>query len=75
MVNSIGVDINEVVKHKHLSGQLQFVCGLGPRKSLHIIESISHQVGRLKMRFEFWAFKIIEKTVYTNAIGFLKVIN
>jgi len=33
VVNSVGVEINEILNFKHLESQFQFVCGLGPRKA------------------------------------------
>ncbi len=55
---------------------MQFICGLGPRKAQHLIEQIegiSEQNGELTFRMELWARKILDKTVYINCIGFLKV--
>lgn len=40
LVNSIGVDIRACVTSKHLAKQLQFVCGLGPRKATKILEKV-----------------------------------
>lgn len=73
MVNIVGLDLNEIVAHKHLSAQLQFISGLGPRKAFHIIQMIETETGPLKLRNEFHILKILEKTVYYNAIGFLKI--
>lgn len=37
MVNLVGVDLNQIKDHPHLQNQLQFVCGLGPRKALNLL--------------------------------------
>ena len=41
VVNDIGVDINLVCEHEHMSAMLQFVSGFGPRKSKKLISNIS----------------------------------
>ena len=33
VVNKVGVDINRIGKFPHMSAPLQFICGLGSRKS------------------------------------------
>lgn len=52
---------------------LQFVCGLGPRKARFIIETIKKRMGSLRFRMQLWVDKLMAKTVYVNAIGFIKV--
>lgn len=42
-VNEVGVDINAVINEKHLEPMLQFVSGLGPRKSRHILEVLRNE--------------------------------
>ena len=37
-VNEVGVDINQVLAFPYTAPLLQFVCGLGPRKSSQIIK-------------------------------------
>lgn len=32
-LNKVGVDINLVIEHEHMFNQIQFLSGLGPRKS------------------------------------------
>jgi len=70
--NEIGVDINRVVRYRHLAAPLQFICGLGPRKSQHLIDRIS-QSRSLKYRMEIFVREYVEKTVYLNCIAFIKV--
>jgi hypothetical protein len=38
VVNKAGVDLNRVLRHPHLNGTVQFVCGLGPRKARQLLE-------------------------------------
>lgn len=72
--NNVGVDINRVVKHRHLASPLQFICGLGPRKAAHLIDSITYNIpGGVKMRSELFP-QCLSKTVYINAIGFIKIL-
>jgi len=40
--NDVGVDINRIIKHKHLVSPLQFICGLGVRKANEVIDKIAH---------------------------------
>ena len=46
-LHSVGVDINRVVNHRHASGTLQYVCGLGPRKAQGLINSIYRQGAKI----------------------------
>jgi len=77
MVNSVGVDINEVITHRHGANQLQFLCGLGPRKAAYFLEFMSNpnmlNVGVLRFRSEVYIAKLFEKNVYFNVAGFLKI--
>lgn len=71
--NNVGVDINQIIKHRHLSAPLQFIAGLGVRKSNELIERISHEmVGGVHTRIELFN-GILNKTVYINCIGFIKI--
>jgi len=72
VVNSVGVDINRVVQHKHASYLLQFVSGLGPRKAAGIISFIYRSSGLITVRAELESY--LERIVYTNCAGFIKVL-
>ncbi|KAJ6249222.1 transcription elongation factor spt6 [Anaeramoeba flamelloides] len=72
VVNKVGVNFDEIYIHKHKSSILQFVSGLGPRKSQSIIQQFS---SRNVSREEFLKSNIIDKCIETNCIGFLKFIN
>ena len=77
MVNNVGVDINEVIAHRHGANQIQFLCGLGPRKAAYFLEFMSNpnvlNVGVLRFRSEVYITKLFEKIVYVNIAGFLKI--
>lgn len=38
VVNEVGVDPNRVLDFPHVTGLIQFVCGLGPRKGSALIK-------------------------------------
>ena len=53
-VNEVGIDINQTLAYPYTVPLLQFVCGLGPRKSSQIIKvgvnkSIKHLLKRSKL--------------------------
>lgn len=73
VVNKIGVDLNEVLQYPHLEAPLQFLCGLGARKAKFILDTLRKRVGRVRYRMQLWVDKLMGKTVYINAIGFIKV--
>jgi transcription elongation factor SPT6 len=70
--SNVGVDINRIIRHRHLASTLQFVPGMGPRKAAHLIEKIQHELGALRFRRELFE-SFIAKTVYINTIGFIKI--
>lgn len=39
-LNNVGVDINQVIEQEHCHNQLQFLSGLGPRKSQKLIQRL-----------------------------------
>jgi transcription elongation factor SPT6 len=49
-VNEIGIDLNLVVDHDHMHSMLQFVSGLGPRKSKNLIDRIKQLGSKLITR-------------------------
>ena len=42
-VNDVGVDLNRCNQSPHTANCLQYVCGLGPRKSQHILKVLRQQ--------------------------------
>ena len=71
-VNRKGVDINQCIRQPHLEKQLQFVCGLGPRKAKALVEKIKTDLGSVKKRNELTK-AFLDVNVYTNAVGFIKI--
>jgi len=48
--NEVGVDINRAINFPHTATLLQFVCGLGPRKSQALIKTLKQNNQRLENR-------------------------
>lgn len=72
--NNVGVDINRSIKHKHLAAPLQFICGLGIRKSNDLIDKIAQNFpSGVHMRQEVFV-DLLKRNVYTNCIGFIKIL-
>ena len=74
----IGVDVNQVVRHGHLSAPLQFVPGLGPRKARQMILSclnsgkfVQTREGDIKSLLKGPAGS---EYVYTNAAAYLRIV-
>ena len=76
-VSAVGLDFNEAIRFDHLNASLQFICGLGPKKATHLIETMRSKGKNgfqgLRSRAQFLTEKLMEKRVYTNCAGFLKV--
>lgn len=70
VTNLIGVDLNRAKDHFHLRKQLGFVSGLGPRKSMYLIEKIT-LVGELINRNHIRIY--FDDKITTNCSGFLKI--
>lgn len=68
----VGVNINLMATMKHLSGPLQFACGLGPRKAKYILQMVSKK-GILIERNELLEHEIIGPCVYRNLAGFIRI--
>ena len=66
-----GVDVNDAALKAHLSATLQFVPGLGPRKSLQLAGSILRSGDVLKSREHVKG--MISEGVYANACPFLLI--
>eukprot|EP00736_Rhodelphis_marinus_P000835 Rmarinus@m.21630 len=72
-VNRVGVDVNFSLKHPHARYLLQFVCGLGPRKARHMLRQIERKRGILPSRKFLLEKGILDKTVYCNCAGFIRI--
>eukprot|EP00826_Nyctotherus_ovalis_P035984 TRINITY_DN3143_c0_g5_i1.p1 TRINITY_DN3143_c0_g5~~TRINITY_DN3143_c0_g5_i1.p1 ORF type:complete len:1087 (+),score=289.66 TRINITY_DN3143_c0_g5_i1:179-3439(+) len=73
-VNDVGIDINKIVDHSHLTNKLAFICGLGPRKAQDIVLTLRKK-GKLEERIEMRTLSIqgLGDVIYKNCIGFIKV--
>lgn len=72
-VNEIGIDLNLVVDHDHMHSMLQFVSGLGPRKSKNLIDRIKQLGSKLITRSQIYKEKLLARSVYISASAFLKI--
>jgi hypothetical protein len=77
MVNAVsdaGVHLNQAMKSGHYYGLLPFVAGFGPRKA----DFLKHRILTLESssilnRKYLYTSKLLTGSIYTNAIGFLKI--
>nr|CAD2207292.1 unnamed protein product [Meloidogyne enterolobii] len=72
-VNEVGVDINRCLEFPHTAGLLQFVCGLGPRKALHLLKILKQNDNLLESRTKLVTFCRMGPKVFMNAAGFIKI--
>ena len=73
VVNDIGVDINLVCEHEHMSAMLQFVSGFGPRKSKKLISNISKIGKKLTHRNDLVRQKLMGQEVFFVSHPFIQV--
>ena len=73
-VNEVGVDLNRCILFPHVSLMVQFVCGLGPRKSASLLRSIKKkQTPILESRTQLITIFSIGAIVFINCAGFIKI--
>ncbi|CAH8528420.1 unnamed protein product [Dicrocoelium dendriticum] len=72
-VNEVGVDVNRCLSHPHTAGVLQFVSGLGPRKSLHMLKLLKHKKAFLTNRMQLVTLIEFGPRVVVNCAGFIKI--
>ncbi|KAL7079838.1 hypothetical protein ACQ4LE_000385 [Meloidogyne hapla] len=72
-VNEVGVDINRCLEFPHTAGLLQFVCGLGPRKALHLLKILKQNDNLLESRTKLVTYCRMGPKVFMNAAGFIKI--
>ncbi len=72
-VNEVGVDINRCLDHQHTAAILQFVCGLGPRKSNLILKILRQNDGFLENRTRLVTLCKMGPKVFMNCAGFIKI--
>jgi len=69
----VGVELNRVVQHDHMSPLLAFVGGLGLRKADAIKAKMQGALKTIASRNELLERKVLGLNVWTNAVGFLRV--
>uniref|UniRef100_A0A2C9JN03 Transcription elongation factor spt6 n=1 Tax=Biomphalaria glabrata TaxID=6526 RepID=A0A2C9JN03_BIOGL len=72
-VNEVGVDINQVLNFPYTAPLLQFVCGLGPRKSSQIIKMLKQNNSRLENRTQLVSICDMGPKVFINCAGFIMI--
>lgn len=73
IVNSTGIDLNRAVRNGRVGHLLQYISGLGPRKSQYILKKISDSGHHLDSRNELITRCRVGMRVFINCSGFLKV--
>ncbi|CDR96431.1 SUPPRESSOR OF TY 6 (SPT6)-RELATED protein, putative [Babesia bigemina] len=75
MVCHFGVDINRVKNSKHLEATLQFVAGLGPRKTMDVLRLLKiAAIGtRSQLRMGQAAIRGLGELVFYNCASFIKI--
>jgi transcription elongation factor SPT6 len=73
VVNKSGVDVNAAATFPHLSHTLQYVSGLGPRKSQAIVSKIIRSGGKLESRADLVQKLGIGATVFLNSASFIRI--
>ncbi|EGC30112.1 hypothetical protein DICPUDRAFT_41908, partial [Dictyostelium purpureum] len=72
VVNAVGVDINRMIQCRFTSSTLQFVSGLGSRKSQMILNNIFRRGGYITSRAILGKL-LNQDIVYKNCIGFIQI--
>ena len=73
-VNEAGVDLNRSIQFQHNSHLVQFICGLGPRKSASLLRSLKKkQTPTLESRTQLVTIFGIGAIVFINCAGFIKI--
>eukprot|EP01130_Rhizamoeba_saxonica_P014788 TRINITY_DN6498_c0_g1_i1.p1 TRINITY_DN6498_c0_g1~~TRINITY_DN6498_c0_g1_i1.p1 ORF type:complete len:1391 (-),score=418.40 TRINITY_DN6498_c0_g1_i1:106-4233(-) len=75
VVTAIGVDINRVMSHTWQSPMLNFIPGLGPRKSSLLLNRLQMKSSYTKVSSRAEIFSVMEdqENVYTNMIASIKL--
>ena len=72
ITNQVGLDVNLAIAHEWLFGPLQFISGLGPRKAASLQRSLV-RAGSIYNRKELVRAHGLERKVFVNAVGFLRI--
>ncbi|KAF9581645.1 Transcription elongation factor spt6, partial [Lunasporangiospora selenospora] len=76
IINSVGVDINEVVASPYKAHMLQYICGLGPRKAQNLIKNIEsddHNGASIDKRHDLVIRELLTWKIFMNSCSFLRV--
>ncbi|CAO3569079.1 unnamed protein product [Mortierella alpina] len=75
IINAVGIDFNAVVESPYKAHMLQYICGLGPRKSQSLIKSIEadQNNGSLDKRGDLVIRKLLTWNIFMNCCSFLRV--
>merc|ERR1712224_881503 len=74
VINQQGLNINQMVGHKHMERALHFICGLGPRKATSLIKIIKQlTTGKLENRIDMVRNCQMTQQVFLNCAGFLQI--
>lgn len=71
--NEVGVDVNRCLEHSHTASVLQFVCGLGPRKAMHLLKILRQNGSILENRTKLVTLCHMGPKVFMNCAGFIKI--
>ncbi|CAB3402517.1 unnamed protein product [Caenorhabditis bovis] len=72
-VNEVGVDVNKCVEFPHHTNQLQFVCGLGPRKAASLLKYIKLNDNLIESRTKLVTTCKLGPKVFMNCAGFIRI--
>ncbi|XP_076244162.1 transcription elongation factor SPT6 isoform X2 [Calliopsis andreniformis] len=72
-VNEVGVDLNRAVQQPYTANLVQFVCGLGPRKSQALLKILKQTNQRLENRTQLITACHMGPKVFVNCAGFIKI--
>ncbi|KAG0349604.1 Transcription elongation factor spt6 [Podila humilis] len=76
IINSVGIDINEVVASPYKAHMLKYICGLGPRKAQALIKNIEsddQNGASLDKRGDLVIRKLLTWNIFMNCCSFLRV--
>lgn len=76
VINSVGIDINEVVASPYKAHMLKYICGLGPRKAQALIKNIEsddQNGASLDKRGDLVIRKLLTWNIFMNCCSFLRV--
>ncbi|XP_074604338.1 transcription elongation factor Spt6 isoform X2 [Brevipalpus obovatus] len=73
-VNEVGVDVNRTLVHSHTAQLVQFICGLGPRKSAALLRNLKRaNPPLLETRDQLAQSLDIPMAVFQNCAAFIKI--